>query len=91
MGIIRGGKLLAVERIDEIRRGSVRRMVVRFAGEPPVAELVLPGVEIVEREGRQVVLRVSGELDPLLRVLASHRVGKPWSLWTRVSARSGCW
>jgi hypothetical protein len=49
-------------------------MVVRFADAAPVGALELPGVEVVEHEGRRVVLRVSGELDPLLRVLAGHSV-----------------
>jgi len=74
VGIVREGKLLEVRDVEEIHRSSVRRMVVRFAKEPPLAELRLPGVELVSQDGSQVVLRVSGELDPLLGVLARHSV-----------------
>jgi beta-exotoxin I transport system ATP-binding protein len=74
VGIVRAGRLVAVERIDEIRRSSVRRMVVRFAGSVPAAELRLPGVEIVEDRDGRAVLKVSGGLDPLLQVLARHPV-----------------
>ena len=49
-------------------------MEIRFAGPVPAEELDLPGVEILERQGPRVVLRVSGELDPLLRLLARHPV-----------------
>jgi ABC-2 type transport system ATP-binding protein len=74
VGIVRQGRLVAVMRPDDIRRASVRRMVVRFAGPAPVEDLALPGIEMVEREENRVVLRVSGKLDPLLRVLARHSV-----------------
>ena len=74
VGIVRDGRLLEVMRVDDIRNASVRRMVVRFDGPAPVAELALPGVELVEHVDSQVVLRVGGELDPLLRVLARHSV-----------------
>ena len=74
VGVVRAGRLLDVKRVADIRRASVRRMVVRFAGSPPVDELRLPGVDIVEQHGNVVALRVGGELDPLLRVLARHSV-----------------
>ena len=74
VGIIREGRLLAVREIDAMRRTVVRRMVVRFAGAAPIAELKLPGIELVEHDGSQVVLRVAGPLDPLIRALARHEV-----------------
>ncbi len=74
VAVVRDGRQVAVRRIDEIRRDSVRRMVVRFAGEPPLGELETAGARAIEREGRQLVLSVAGDLDPLLRVLARHRV-----------------
>jgi ABC-2 type transport system ATP-binding protein len=74
VGIVRQGRLMAVHDVDELRRASARRMVVRFGAAPPIAALQLPGVSIQEREGRQVILSVEGELDPLLRVLAAHPV-----------------
>jgi ABC-2 type transport system ATP-binding protein len=74
VGIVGGGRLLGVMRVDDVHRTSVRRMAVRFAAEAPVAELNLPGVELVEHDGPRVVLRVSGDLDPLIGVLARHSV-----------------
>ena len=74
VGIVRQGRLLTVMRMEEIRHASVRRMVVHFTGRAPVAELDLPGVELLENNQGRVVLRVSGKLDPLLQVLARHPV-----------------
>jgi ABC-2 type transport system ATP-binding protein len=74
VGIIGGGRLLSLMRVDDVRRTSVRRMEVRFAGAAPIAQLDLPGVELVEHHGHTVVLKVSGDLDPLIGVLARHSV-----------------
>jgi ABC-2 type transport system ATP-binding protein len=49
-------------------------MVVRFARPVPEPELRLPGIEIIEQGGTRVVLLVTGELNPLLQVLARHPV-----------------
>jgi ABC-2 type transport system ATP-binding protein len=74
VGILREGRLVAVERVDDMRRALVRSMVVRFAEAVPLAELTLPGVDIVRSEPNKVELTVGGELDPLLAVLAKHSV-----------------
>lgn len=74
VGIIGGGRLLGLMRVDDVRRTSVRRMEVRFVGAVPVAQLGLPGVELVEQDGHGAVLKVSGDLDPLIGVLARHSV-----------------
>ncbi len=74
VGIVKQGRLMTVMRSDDIRSASTRRMVVRFDGPAPAGELELPGIEVVERDGSRIVLRVSGDLDPLLAVLARHSV-----------------
>jgi len=74
VGVVRRGRLVAVKPSEEFRRASVRRMVVRFDGPVPREELALPGVELVEQQEGRAVLKVCGELNPLLEVLARHRI-----------------
>ncbi|MBZ5639525.1 MAG: AAA family ATPase, partial [Acidobacteriia bacterium] len=74
VGILRAGRLVSVARTEEVRRASVRRMVVRFAHPVPAEEFALPDVEVVEMDGSRVVLKVAAGLDPLLGVLARHPV-----------------
>jgi ABC-2 type transport system ATP-binding protein len=74
VGILRDGHVVAVERVDAMRRALVRKMVVRFAGPAPLAELALPGVTITRSEPDTVELLVAGELGALLAVLARHDV-----------------
>jgi ABC-2 type transport system ATP-binding protein len=77
VAILRAGKLVMVRGIDELRAAMTRKMVVHFAVDVTAEELVVPGTRVLSREGRngrEVVLEVSGELDPLLAVLARHSV-----------------
>lgn len=74
VAILREGHMVADLRVEEVRRSTLRRMVVEFHDDPPLQELDLPGVETREVLGRQVILRVSGEPNELLKVLARHPV-----------------
>jgi ABC-2 type transport system ATP-binding protein len=74
VAILRRGRLVALMRVDDVRRASLRPMVVEFADEPPLEELRIPGVELVRRDGRRCTLRVTGAPDALLRVLARFPV-----------------
>jgi ABC-2 type transport system ATP-binding protein len=74
VAILRAGRLAALKTVEEIRRTAARRMVVHFAGPVPSEELDLPGVALLQRDGGRVVLKVSGDLGPLLAALARHPV-----------------
>jgi len=74
VAVLHAGRLRALERVDEMRRRAKRKMTVRFGVPAPLTELSLPGVSVVSADGSDVELRVSGELDPLLRVLARYPV-----------------
>jgi len=74
VAILRAGVLVAVEKIDELRQSLVRKMVVRFNGPVPVADLSVPGATLVEHNASHAVIEIHGEPDPLLKVLARHSV-----------------
>jgi ABC-2 type transport system ATP-binding protein len=75
VGIIREGRLIAVERVKELLAKTKRRVSVEFAEAVPADSLrALPGVSDLEVEGREVGFRLAGEVDPVLKALAAHRV-----------------
>ncbi|MGD2135228.1 MAG: ABC transporter ATP-binding protein [Gemmatimonadales bacterium] len=74
VGVLRDGRLVAVERVDAMRNALVRKMVVTFAGPAPTSELELPGIRVLRSEGPLVELSVAGAPDALLEVLARHPV-----------------
>jgi ABC-2 type transport system ATP-binding protein len=73
--IIRDGRLVAAEEIDDLRGRAVRELEVRFASAPPRAELVaVPGVLETVVEGNVARLRLEGSPDALVKALARHEV-----------------
>ncbi|MGK7312980.1 MAG: ABC transporter ATP-binding protein [Candidatus Longimicrobiales bacterium M2_2A_002] len=74
VAMLRDGCLAGVLRVDDVRRASVRSMVVELGGPPPVAALEAVGVAIRERDGRRFVLRIRGDVGPVIRVLADQDV-----------------
>jgi ABC-2 type transport system ATP-binding protein len=77
VGMIRQGRLVAVERVEEVVSQRLTALVVGF--DSPVAEGVFAGLDGVTETfrnngGREVHLEVSGEVDALVKLLAQHRV-----------------
>jgi ABC-2 type transport system ATP-binding protein len=74
VGIIRDGRLAAVEEVDALRSRSMHRVRVRFAGFVPDAAVLesLPGVEDLEASGPEVRFHVTGSIDPVVKALAHH-------------------
>ena len=77
VGIVRGGRLIAIERIDDLL-GKARRRISADLADPDVAIVAqlraLPGVGDVELAGRRLSLTVGGDVDAVLKALASHHV-----------------
>jgi ABC-2 type transport system ATP-binding protein len=76
VAIIRQGKLVEVAGTDELINRAMRRVHVRFKEAVDAAPLGrLPGVTILSRDdGGGVRLQVSGEMDPLIKKLATYPV-----------------
>jgi ABC-2 type transport system ATP-binding protein len=75
VGIIRAGRLVAVERLDELRRKSLHRVEVRFDEAVREEEFRLDGVRDIHVTGTTLVCSsTQGSLDALLRAVTHHRV-----------------
>jgi ABC-2 type transport system ATP-binding protein len=75
VGIIRHGKLVAVEEVAGLKARALRRLEIHFA--EPVAPDVfsrLPGVRDVEASDSVIRCTVVGALDPLIKAAATHTV-----------------
>jgi len=76
VGIIRQGSLVAVDSIDQLRARKVRTMHVTLAEDGAMPNFSVPGVVGVEGKSPSFTLRVQGDINPLLRELARHRVAE---------------
>jgi len=75
VGIIREGRLVAVERIEDLRERAVRRVQIQFADPVDPAEFErLPGVTELTVEGRALRCRLHGRADDLVKAAARHTV-----------------
>lgn len=75
VGVIRAGRLIAVERVAELTGRAYRHVRIEFADEVDRSEFdALPGIRDVERDGRTITFKAEGELDALVKAAARHRV-----------------
>ncbi|WP_280240727.1 ABC transporter ATP-binding protein [Nocardia abscessus] len=75
VGIIREGRLVALNTVSALRATAVRDVEVTFAEPVAVAEFAaLPAVRDVRVDGAVLRCQVTGSPDALLRAIVSHRV-----------------
>jgi ABC-2 type transport system ATP-binding protein len=77
VGIIRGGRLIAVERVEDLRERSVRRVEIQFdAPVTPHEFRELPGVTDVSVDATGTILhcRLDGRADALIKAAGRHTV-----------------
>ncbi len=75
VGIVRGGRLIAVERIADLLGRARRRFAVEVADPAGLERLrSLPGVTDLEIAGNRATFSAGGDLDAVVRELAAHHV-----------------
>jgi ABC-2 type transport system ATP-binding protein len=76
VGIVRAGALVGTERIEDLREMRLRNVEAIFDGGIP-ADLnleAIDGVSDIERLGNRVVLKLKGDINPLLKAIARYDV-----------------
>jgi ABC-2 type transport system ATP-binding protein len=75
LAILRQGRLVVVDSLDNLRRIAVQRLEIEFDELVPAAEFSgLPGVTEVKAEGRTVTVAFEGSADAVVKAAAAHRV-----------------
>jgi ABC-2 type transport system ATP-binding protein len=75
VGIIREGRLVDVSSVSDLQASHWRSVNLMLAFPPPPGLFDLPNVQIVNAAARDVHLMVQGDVNPLLRRLATIEVG----------------
>ncbi len=75
VGVIRNGRMVAVDRVEDLRRRSVRRIQVQF-DEPVQLDGFsgLRGVDGLSVEGRSLTCTLAGRADDFIKALARYPV-----------------
>jgi len=75
VAILRQGRLVVVDALDNLRKVAVQRIELEFAALPPIDEFrVLPGVKEVTVDGRRVLVAFEGAADRVVKTAARHEV-----------------
>lgn len=74
VGIIKAGRLAAVEEVSELESKKVHHISAVFSDAFDPKEFDLPGVSVVRRDARSVELKAKGEIDPVIKALAAHHL-----------------
>lgn len=74
VGIIKEGKMVAVETLKELSGKKIHIVEVRFAKKVKKSEFNIPGIENVEELPDGFIFNVSGEIDRVVKTLAKYEV-----------------
>ena len=75
VGIIRDGRLIAVEDVAEITSRAYRHVTLEFAERVDPDEFRrLPGIIELVPDGRRIAFKATGALDPIIKTAARHTV-----------------
>jgi ABC-2 type transport system ATP-binding protein len=75
VGIVREGRLIAVERMVDLLGKARRKVTVQLGDGSGVEELrALPGVSDLKTADGRATFKVAGDLDPVVKALAAHHV-----------------
>ena len=74
VAIIKEGKLVAVENIKTLGDKKLHKIEVRLADKYNLSEFEINGVEKVEAVSDGLLITVGGDLNPVLHVLARHKI-----------------
>jgi ABC-2 type transport system ATP-binding protein len=75
VGMVRDGRLIAVERMAELLGKARRKVTVRLGDGAKLQELrALPQVSELEVRDGAVSFKVAGDIDPVVKALAAHHV-----------------
>ena len=75
LAILRQGRLVVVDSLENLRKVAVHRLEIEFAEPVGVDEFrALPGVKEVEASGRTVTIGFEGSADPVVKALAAFPV-----------------
>jgi ABC-2 type transport system ATP-binding protein len=75
VGIVRDGRLIAVERIADLLGKAKRRVRLELAEPADLAELkALPGVSELKVEGQRTTFLIGGDLDQAVKAIAGHHI-----------------
>jgi ABC-2 type transport system ATP-binding protein len=74
VAIIKDGKLVAVENIENLSEKKIHKIEVHFGDKYSLSEFQVDGVESVEQVANGLMITVSGDINPVFRAISKHNI-----------------
>jgi ABC-2 type transport system ATP-binding protein len=74
VGVIREGRLVVVEEINDLKKKRVKWVEAELKGEVDPDTFKMPGVRSVQKEGKILRLAIEGNYSEVLKALAAYRI-----------------
>ena len=75
VAILREGRLVVVDSVENLRRVAVQRIEIEFGAPVAVQEFRnLPGVREAAADGRRLMVAFEGSVDPVVKAASAHEV-----------------
>ncbi len=74
VGLVREGKLIAEEKISDLKKKMVRKMEITFADDIDPRQFEMAGVKLSEQQHNHFVFLVSGDINLLLKKITQYPV-----------------
>ena len=74
VGLVKEGKFIALEPINELKKKMVRRMEVEFYDEVIEESLHLQSLKLISKHHNKFVFQVYGEIDPIIKKVSEFSI-----------------
>ena len=76
IGLVKDGILLAHETLESLKEKMIRQMQVEFEEQINTQMFNLPGIKNLQKNENIFTLNISGDINPILKILARNQVKK---------------
>lgn len=74
VAILKQGKLIALKSVEELSQAKTREVEIFFKGPYKLGDFKLPGVELKHQAEKYLQLALTGEINPILKILGGYDV-----------------
>jgi ABC-2 type transport system ATP-binding protein len=74
VGLVRDGNLIAEEKINDLKKKTVRKMDITFSVNVDPQHFQMPGVKLSEHHQNHFIFLVSGDINLLLKKITEYRI-----------------
>lgn len=72
VGLVRSGKLIALEHISDLKKKMVRRMEIYLKGKYNLMDFKDSNISVLDQQPDRLIITVKGDINPIIKTLAKY-------------------